>query len=329
LAFGDYHFHALHANGSITSYGTEPQACGALGLGGSGDPEGRLRGIRYLGAGRDGRLVPHAYAKGRQVWFQKDKATWIRFLASGGRDPDEGKERLRMMVVEPNVQGEVSEWVEQWGRDWDRRPGVEEDDEDGLGAHFALGVAAAGWHSGALVLVNEGLEKRVRESCTVEDPTSSAIDVGAQEEDKGKGREGEASPSSSSSSSSSSSAVTGQANAEEDPQDAEGVLTSALTTVWNSVRSFLGLSSSSASSAEEQQRRTDQLLSGAEQGRPSPTPFVDPVAHGASPEKGYKYIWAEDDFPRLRLSDGREMPGTVDWAEWREKRPVWDLSVEL
>ncbi|KAI7181277.1 hypothetical protein KC324_g8721, partial [Hortaea werneckii] len=51
LAFGDYHYHALHSTGAITSYGREPQACGALGLGGGqkGDPEGRLRGIRYQG----------------------------------------------------------------------------------------------------------------------------------------------------------------------------------------------------------------------------------------------------------------------------------------
>jgi len=234
-----------------------------------------------------------------------------------------------MVVVEPNVQGEVSEWVEQWGRDWDRRTGVEEADEDGLGAHFALSVAAAGWHSGALVLVNEGLERRVRESCIVAyDPTSSAADVDArgEDEDEGMDVEEEAGPSSSSS-------FAGQHHAEEEnPQDAEGVLSSALTTVWNSALSFLGLSSSSsaaAAAAEEQQLRTDRLLSGAEQGRPSPTPFVDPVAHGASPEKGFKFVWAEDDFPRLRLSDGREMPGMVEWAEWREERPVWDLSVEL
>lgn len=34
IAFGDYHYHALHSSGRITSYGSEPQCCGALGLGG-------------------------------------------------------------------------------------------------------------------------------------------------------------------------------------------------------------------------------------------------------------------------------------------------------
>lgn len=33
LAFGDWHYHALHSDGTISSYGREPQQCGALGLG--------------------------------------------------------------------------------------------------------------------------------------------------------------------------------------------------------------------------------------------------------------------------------------------------------
>ncbi|KAF1345810.1 regulator of chromosome condensation 1/beta-lactamase-inhibitor protein II [Delphinella strobiligena] len=204
LAFGDYHFHALHASGHITSYGNEPQACGALGLGGHGDPEGRLRGLRYQGIAGDARLVPHAYSTGRRVWFECEKQAWITFLTSGGADPEEARERLQM-CHETNVHAEVSEWVEQEGRAWEDRFGGEHDlDDDGLGAYFALNVTAAGWHSGALVLVNEELAKN---------------------------------------------------------------------------------------------------------GRP--------------------YAWANDPFPRLRLSDGREMPGQIEISEWRFGRPEWDLSVVI
>ena len=60
-----------------------------------------------------------------------------------------------MFRTDPNVQGEVSEWFEQEGRAWDQDRG-----EDGLGAYFALRVSAAGWHSGALVLVNEELAQK-------------------------------------------------------------------------------------------------------------------------------------------------------------------------
>jgi SCF-associated factor 1 len=53
------------------------------------------------------------------------------------------------------VQGEVSEWIEQESKEWDKNT-----DDDGLGAYFALRVSAAGWHSGALVLVNEDLANK-------------------------------------------------------------------------------------------------------------------------------------------------------------------------
>lgn len=47
----------------------------------------------------------------------------------------------------------VSEYFEERLRDWQYAAPTDED--DGLPAYYALSVAAAGWHSGALVLVNE------------------------------------------------------------------------------------------------------------------------------------------------------------------------------
>ncbi|KAF2863123.1 RCC1/BLIP-II [Piedraia hortae CBS 480.64] len=157
LAFGDHHFHALHSQGYITSYGHEPQSCGALGLGGGRQPDGRLRGIRYQNVLGDGRLVPHAYTEGRRVWFEKEKRAWIWYLTSGASDPEESQERMRMTLgtQDTTAQGEVSEWVEQQGRDWGEKLGVANDQDDGMDAYFVLGVTAAGWHSAALVLVNE------------------------------------------------------------------------------------------------------------------------------------------------------------------------------
>lgn len=169
IAFGDYHFLALHSNGKITSYGTESNSCGALGLGFSQlnyGKQGHWRGLRLQR--QQSSLLPHTYTNGRQVWFQPEKLIWLTYMTAGGKDPEEARERLNMTSEDPVVQGEVSEWFEQEGRDWDKR--VETSDDDGLGAHFALSVSAAGWHSGALVLVNEDLEERVRQSCIVEDP---------------------------------------------------------------------------------------------------------------------------------------------------------------
>ncbi|KAF1990015.1 RCC1/BLIP-II, partial [Aulographum hederae CBS 113979] len=287
LAFGDYHFHALHASGAITSYGTEPQACGALGLGGEGDPEGRLRGIRYQGALREGVLLPHCYTRGRQVWFQREKRAWIRFLASGAADPGEAAERLRMIVREEDAQAEVSDWVEQEGRNWDKRKDVVREGDDGLGAHFALSVAAAGWHSGALVLVNEDLEERVKANCIIDDPDY----VGKDEAD--------------------------EKNQDHDPgsdqSGGDSLLSGALTILSQLARSFVGLPLSSSSSATA----APQPPSAQQTNRPSPTPFTDPIEHGASPARGQRYVWAGDLFPRLRLRDGREMPGRGEFVEWR------------
>jgi SCF-associated factor 1 len=185
LAFGDYHFHALHSDGHITSYGSELQVCGALGLGGHGSPDGRLRGIRYSGVGGDGRLIPHAYTEGRRVWFEREKRAWINFLTSGGVDPAEAQERIRMAIGTPGIQcqGEISEWIEQEGRDWESKFGVRSDDDDGLGAYFALSVTAAGWHSGALVLENSELVEKLRRACEIPDPATELFKAEAGSSD--------------------------------------------------------------------------------------------------------------------------------------------------
>lgn len=153
VAFGDYHYMALHSDGRITSYGTELSACGALGLGGEAGSLAKARGIVYDGFSGQGRLLPHAYTRGRQVWFDEKRQRWIEHIIhQGGPNPEEANGRKELFHANPNVQGEVSEWIEQESKDWDKDTG-----DDGLGAYFALRVSAAGWHSGALVLINEEL----------------------------------------------------------------------------------------------------------------------------------------------------------------------------
>ncbi|KAG9584064.1 hypothetical protein KCV04_g12402, partial [Aureobasidium melanogenum] len=284
IAFGDYHFHALHAPGYITSYGTEPQSCGCLGLGGHGDPEGRIRGLRYQGIGGDGRLVPHASLHGRRIWFEKEKQKWITFLTSGGRDPEEARERMRMLS-ELNVQGEVSEWIEQEGNAWEQKYGGPENaqGDDDLRTYFALSVTAAGWHSGALVLVNEEKAKRIREACLEAAQDESEHDAVASEE----------------------------GNAQEGQTDNRGLLNRALGYAGDLVRWLNG------------SPRTD--TTGPDFRDPNdPDAFVNPQNHGAVAEDGRSYAWAHDSFPRLRLANGEEMPGEVEFSEWRSGRPEWE-----
>ncbi|KAG9522713.1 hypothetical protein KCU93_g6928, partial [Aureobasidium melanogenum] len=288
IAFGDYHFHALHAPGYITSYGTEPQSCGCLGLGGHGDPEGRIRGLRYQGIGGDGRLVPHASLHGRRIWFEKEKQKWITFLTSGGRDPEEARERMRMLS-ELNVQGEVSEWIEQEGNAWEQKYGGPDNtqSEDDLRTYFALSVTAAGWHSGALVLVNEEKAKRIREACLEAAQDASEHDAVASEE----------------------------SNLQEGQTDNRGLLNRALGYAGDLVR-WLNGSPRTDTTAPDFRDPND------------PNAFVNPQNHGAVAEDGRSYVWAQDSFPRLRLANGEEMPGEVEFSEWRSGRPEWEGKIE-
>lgn len=262
VAFGDYHYHALHSDGTISSYGHESGGCGALGLGGAMDlvmPHGVLRGIKTNGWTHDGVLLPHAYSYGRRVWFQEEQKEWIRFLANGGKDYDEAKPRLQQVNMMPIAQAYMSEWVEQNGSGWDKRPEVQKVDEDGLGAYFALSVAAAGWHSGALVLVNDKVVDAVRESCleTIPDATPSA---------------GE-----------SSTATTGRSG----------------SSLWDIVKSFFGFQGDS--DPESRSSSEDQY----------------PQSYGdGSPPRGKKWIWANQDFPRLLLDYNFMAPGTIQHSNW-------------
>ncbi|EOD44353.1 putative regulator of chromosome condensation rcc1 protein [Neofusicoccum parvum UCRNP2] len=138
-----------------------------------------------------------------------------------------------------HIDGTISsEWIEQQGSDWDKREEIAEADSDGLGTHFALSVAAAGWHSGALVLVNDELSKKLEESCIIRDSLAS------------------------------------------------------------------------------QPTSVD------------PSTFNEPWNHGAAVEEGVWYKWAQDRFPRLKLSNGQDMPGgdDVPFVEWKAERPQFVLD---
>lgn len=303
LAFGDYHFHALHAPGYITSWGVEPNSCGALGIGGNGAPEGRLRGVRNQAANGDGRLVPHAYTAGRRIWFEEEKRKWAQFLTSGGVDQEEAAERLRMAIGSPDVaaQGEVSEWIEQEGRDWESKFNIKDKngEDDGLGAYFALNVTAAGWHSAALVLVNESMANELRNAVEIPDHVGATEEAGA-----------------------------GPSNAAETPAPAQDG-NSERTRTWTDTavdfgRYFLGLAPYNVNSAAYDPNAPH--LRHAPTATSAQHNVAPRLSYGASPREGFHYVWANDHFPRLRLSNGTDMPGEVEFDEWRYGRPEWKLD---
>lgn len=179
LAFGDYHMHALHSDGRISSYGNEPQACGALGLG-EYQGEGQFRGIRMdrFGFIHDNGMSEHSKTFSHHIWFETEKRKWLSHLKQSAiREAQERPEEGGMATVQASrhTRDRFSEWVEQEGLAWDDFPDIKAQNEDHLGAYFALSVAAAGWHSGALVLVDRELEEKVAKKHIVEEEASSGL----------------------------------------------------------------------------------------------------------------------------------------------------------
>jgi SCF-associated factor 1 len=326
VAFGDYHFQALHSSGKITSYGKEPQMCGALGLGGNGNPESRLRGMRNdRNNPQDGVLVKHAYTTGRQVWFEPEKRDWIRWITAGGADPGESAERVRMALgsADTTCQGEVSEWIEQQGRDWDRFAAPSKDD-DGLCAYFALSIAAAGWHSAALILKNDDLASRVRQGWEV--PQEAGV---SQPESKENNERSES--------------EAGSSTARE---------ASWSDTIADYGRYFIGAPPYNATTNATPPRYGDPPNNRMVNALPPrygdppnngtmnalPPRFGDPppsqvvaqdedayITDGAHSREGVPYVWKDHNFPRLRLQSGEEMPGEVTFDEWLHGRPEFKL----
>lgn len=169
IAFGDHHFHALHAHGKISSHGVESKGCGSFGFGGYGEGE-NFRGVRYVDTRRpfhDNTLAPYAQETPRYIWFEPEKKRWLENLDAKA---NQGK-NLTWNSVLRSSDSEISkiynETIEREGEAWDDFPDLKSEKDYGLGAYFALTVAAGGWQSGALVLVNEDLAEKVRLKHTV------------------------------------------------------------------------------------------------------------------------------------------------------------------
>ena len=173
IRFGDWHYHALHSNGQITSHGHEPESCGALGLG-QAINGGRLRGlVRGPGGMRqDTFLRPVANLTGRQIWFEPEKRDWLEHLQKIAEETARNNREepyWNNILTDPAKQTMFSEWIEQEGRHWEDGPqtgdkkvsddierlNLADEDKLHLSSYFVLAIGAAGWHSGALVLVDE------------------------------------------------------------------------------------------------------------------------------------------------------------------------------
>lgn len=143
LAFGDWHYLALHSDGTITSYGQELKSCGALGLGEY--PASKLRGIRPILQSFGNQSLPEG--EGRTVWIEPLMDTYLNDMAQKPATLDFDRKTY-------------ADHFEQEGAKWEQ--GITSEGE--MGAYFVLKIAAAGWSSAALVLVDEEKAERARKA---------------------------------------------------------------------------------------------------------------------------------------------------------------------
>ncbi len=146
IAFGDHHFHALHKNGTISTYGTEPGRSGAFGL---GIARGLLlRGAKF-GIAFDWKLE---IDEARTVWFEPLMSTWLYSMYR--RSPS-----MRLLRNGHDAARKAyGDYFDREGARWE--DGVTGEGE--LGAYFVVKVSAGGWHSAALVLVDEEKAEQAR-----------------------------------------------------------------------------------------------------------------------------------------------------------------------
>ena len=123
---------------------------------------------------RDGLLHPIAELRGRQIWFEPEKRDWLQWLEAeikNDRFTHGGAPAVRAFDSFER-QAMFSEWVEQEGRHWSDGPAdhavddqkeTSKDSYEDLDPYFAIAIAAAGWHSGALVLVDDDKAHNIRE----------------------------------------------------------------------------------------------------------------------------------------------------------------------
>ena len=157
LAFGDHHWLALQTNGTIKAYGQEPRQCGALGLGNS--VTSKLRGLVADSPPYAGKRLPEG--EGRTIWFELLMSKWLEHMHRQSTSTDESRRRRDMLDARhEGTRKAYADYFEKEGAKWEQGSTAEGE----MGSYFVLKVAAGGWSSAALVLVDEEEAEKAREA---------------------------------------------------------------------------------------------------------------------------------------------------------------------
>ena len=159
LTFGDHHWLALQTNGTIKAYGQEPRQCGALGLG--NHITSKLRGL-VADLPFAGKRLPEG--EGRTIWFEPLMSKWLHHMHQQSVSTKESRQRRNMLDTKhEGIRKAYADYFEKEGAEWEPDLIAEGD----IGSYFAFKVAAGGWSSAALVLVDEEKAGKAREAHVV------------------------------------------------------------------------------------------------------------------------------------------------------------------
>lgn len=278
IAFGDHHFHALHNNGTIKSFGKELQGCGALGLGNRN--VSYLRGVLSNGNGWGDTSLPNE--ESRTVWFEPLMETWLEDMR---RKSGEGEAMERGAMLNRGQSGlrkPFADYFEKEGENWRESAPTEGE----MGAYFALKVSAAGWHSAALVLLDDERAENVRDAHIVKPPPSPTLSAKSSD----------------------------SYEVIEAPwEQLANTVYAVFAWFWEMGRRFLGLNllagdttQSSAVTPQAWLWDLGRRFLGLKQ-----RDAIREAEEVSNEVKEKEYTWSKDPFPRLRFEDGTEMPGLV------------------
>ena len=300
IAFGDHHLHALHSNGTITSLGKELQHCGALGLGGPklSPFRGVLSTRRRWGDG----YLNREMSTQRTIWFEPLMQKWLnRQRNRSDIDGSEAKARVDLIASGNEAAREaMGDWFEQEGRKWDigvasSSSSSSSEEESEMGAYFVLKVAAAGWHSAALVLVDEEKAERARQKHVYHQHQPEDEKSLGREEEQLKAKKKSGPPS-----------LASNETIDSPSEQLAKAVYDIFCWVRDLGRRFLGL------------RRMDGISDAvsATTGTASNVAVTESGAGANSDDEGedegVEYTWNDDVLPRLRMRDGSVMPGTKE-----------------
>ncbi|KAL8960451.1 MAG: hypothetical protein Q9193_002851 [Seirophora villosa] len=295
IAFGDHHFQALRSDGTILAFGNDPQACGALGLG-FPTGTGPLRGLMTFGYSPDAVLREN---EGREVWFDPTMHRWLADMRAKATTEGEAAARGAMVLSplgdpEPRTAAitAMGDYFAREGRKWE--DGVRQEGE--MGGYFVLKAAAAGWHSAALVLVDEDKVERARAMHVVQPPPpppATNTEAGEKEEQEQEDWHGDT-----------------WEDIEAPWDQLSNAVAWCVDLIWGWGRWFLGLDfakeTSSSADAEEAEKKKKET---AQQNRQRDGEGAETVADAV------RYTWTERPFPRLRMANGEVMPGEIEITE--------------